>query len=294
MANIRKVITKRAHKLIDYDRHRDSVKKLKDRTDRTHGDEKKLGQLEAALDQATRDYQNINNTLMREIPILLSLRISFADPCFRTLFWYQLKVFQALQVTFSKLTRSTFKTPLSAKDGYLLKEIELLQMLSELSLVKRPFKSSDGTEIRGAFYDENDNNLTLSSSNEKYPPSSAASPPSYGQLSPTSPSSASRHQQQLNQAEHFPDMHKQFSPSPIGSTGILSSHASPAADGSVRRQFCVALYDFTGETNDDLSFYRDDRIEIVKKTESANDWWTGKLRGKVGSFPGNYVTALED
>ena len=43
------------------------------------------------------------------------------------------------------------------------------------------------------------------------------------------------------------------------------------------------------QADGDLSFKTGDRIEIVKKTESQEDWWTGRLDGVEGVFPGNYV-----
>lgn len=39
----------------------------------------------------------------------------------------------------------------------------------------------------------------------------------------------------------------------------------------------------------DLSFSAGDRIEIVEMSESADDWWTGKLDGRTGIFPGTYT-----
>ena len=52
--------------------------------------------------------------------------------------------------------------------------------------------------------------------------------------------------------------------------------------------FVTALYDFDGQGQGDLVFREGDRIKIVKKTESSNDWWEGELRGVQGSFPANY------
>lgn len=52
--------------------------------------------------------------------------------------------------------------------------------------------------------------------------------------------------------------------------------------------FVVALYDFEGEGQGDLSFREGDTIRIVKKTETDQDWWEGELRGVRGSFPANY------
>ncbi|RPA87959.1 reduced viability upon starvation protein [Ascobolus immersus RN42] len=51
----------------------------------------------------------------------------------------------------------------------------------------------------------------------------------------------------------------------------------------------TALYDFEAQAEGDLTFAAGDVIEIVQKTPNENEWWTGKLRGVVGQFPGNYV-----
>lgn len=53
----------------------------------------------------------------------------------------------------------------------------------------------------------------------------------------------------------------------------------------------TALYDFAGEGQGDLSFREGDRIKVVKKTASTDDWWEGELRGVQGSFPANYCQA---
>lgn len=45
----KKLITKREHKLVDYDRHRDSHKKLTSKSDRDVRDEKRLGQIETVF-----------------------------------------------------------------------------------------------------------------------------------------------------------------------------------------------------------------------------------------------------
>jgi amphiphysin len=55
--------------------------------------------------------------------------------------------------------------------------------------------------------------------------------------------------------------------------------------------YVVALYDFDAQADGDLSFKTGDRIEIVEKTESAEDWWTGRLNGQQGVFPGKSRSA---
>ncbi|CAI4063523.1 Ysc84p SKDI_08G0580 [Saccharomyces kudriavzevii IFO 1802] len=51
----------------------------------------------------------------------------------------------------------------------------------------------------------------------------------------------------------------------------------------------IALYNFAGEQPGDLAFKKGDAISILKKSDSQNDWWTGRINGKEGIFPANYV-----
>uniref|UniRef100_A0A7N6BYS8 Osteoclast-stimulating factor 1 n=1 Tax=Anabas testudineus TaxID=64144 RepID=A0A7N6BYS8_ANATE len=53
---------------------------------------------------------------------------------------------------------------------------------------------------------------------------------------------------------------------------------------------CKALYAYDAQDTDELSFNAEDIIDIVK--EDASGWWTGRLRGKQGLFPNNYVTKI--
>ncbi len=57
--------------------------------------------------------------------------------------------------------------------------------------------------------------------------------------------------------------------------------------------FVTALYDFGGQSAGDLAFQEGDRIRVVKRTESTDDWWDGELHGVKGSFPANYVELAE-
>ncbi|XP_077119978.1 unconventional myosin-Ie [Ranitomeya variabilis] len=53
---------------------------------------------------------------------------------------------------------------------------------------------------------------------------------------------------------------------------------------------CKALYAYDAQDTDELSFNANDIIEIIKEDNSG--WWTGRLRGKQGLFPNNYVTKI--
>uniref|UniRef100_A0A8C5A1C9 Myosin IEa n=1 Tax=Gadus morhua TaxID=8049 RepID=A0A8C5A1C9_GADMO len=53
---------------------------------------------------------------------------------------------------------------------------------------------------------------------------------------------------------------------------------------------CRALYAYDAQDTDELSFNADELIEIIK--EDASGWWTGRIRGKQGLFPNNYVSKI--
>jgi amphiphysin len=93
----------------------------------------------------------------------------------------------------------------------------------------------------------------------------------------------------------------QLTPS-ISSASIASSSAAAAAAGKKKPPppppkrkpstqkdvYVIAEYEFRAESDGDLGFRAGDRIKVVKKTDSVNDWWEGEIGGRKGSFPANY------
>ncbi|KAL5598349.1 hypothetical protein BROUX41_003592 [Berkeleyomyces rouxiae] len=53
-------------------------------------------------------------------------------------------------------------------------------------------------------------------------------------------------------------------------------------------EYVVAQFDFAGQGSGDLPFRAGDRIKIIKKTGTDQDWWEGEVGGARGSFPANY------
>ncbi|XP_063173201.1 unconventional myosin-Ie-like [Candoia aspera] len=53
---------------------------------------------------------------------------------------------------------------------------------------------------------------------------------------------------------------------------------------------CRALYAYDAQDTDELSFNANDFIEIIR--EDPAGWWEGRIRGKEGLFPGNYVEKI--
>jgi hypothetical protein len=62
----------------------------------------------------------------------------------------------------------------------------------------------------------------------------------------------------------------------------------PKKIGSFQGEYVTAMYDFDSLTPGDLDFKEGDRIRVIKKTQSSQDWWEGEVHGKQGSFPANY------
>ncbi|NXN99262.1 HCLS1 protein, partial [Rhinopomastus cyanomelas] len=53
----------------------------------------------------------------------------------------------------------------------------------------------------------------------------------------------------------------------------------------------VALYDYQGEGEDEISFDPDDTVTHIEMVDEG--WWRGQCRGKTGLFPANYVKLLQ-
>ncbi|RMZ27222.1 hypothetical protein D0859_08705 [Hortaea werneckii] len=59
---------------------------------------------------------------------------------------------------------------------------------------------------------------------------------------------------------------------------------SPAQPGQA-----VAKFTFDADQPGDLGFKKGEVITIVKRTDNETDWWTGRIGGREGIFPSNYV-----
>lgn len=89
----------------------------------------------------------------------------------------------------------------------------------------------------------------------------------------------------------------------LSNTRLGGSNASPSRpSASSKPNFggapktnatqAIALYTFKGEQSGDLPFKKGDVIDILKKSETTDDWWTGRNNGHIGIFPANYVELI--
>lgn len=89
-------------------------------------------------------------------------------------------------------------------------------------------------------------------------------------------------------ADHFNRDRSYASASASAPSSIAGKKKPPPPPPPSNRLFVTARYDFGGQGPGDLSFREGDRIRVLRKTESTDDWWEGELRGVKGSFPANY------
>jgi amphiphysin len=190
------------------------------------------------------------------MPIFLDLRIEFVDPCFATFYHCQLKVYEALYKELRNLADANFDMSCSAMNGFVAKWDTAQNLFDELTIPKRRGKDAASSA-----------QLALSQSG------SNADIPSGAVSKDTSNNFAS-----MNSAA-----------APLASMAAVGA-ALPKS--GLSKKYVIALYDFEAQAEGDLSFRRDDKIEVVEKTENQNDWWTGKINGMTGQFPGNYVADI--
>lgn len=55
---------------------------------------------------------------------------------------------------------------------------------------------------------------------------------------------------------------------------------------------CKAMFDYSSDVPDDLSFNTGDVIKVKKKI--SEEWFEGEINGRVGMFPAAYVEIVKD
>jgi len=303
MKAIRKSITKRDHKLIDYDRHNNSLTKLRDKKEKSLNDEKNLFKLEQDFEIASNEYDYINTAMKTDLPKFMQLATRFIDPLFHSFFYMQLNIFYLLLEKlngFAESSQINVAVPAAqVVPDYEARRTDAHAHIENLSITKRIVSTSKLVQANratggGSSLGRSVSSTTTASSNStstRAPPPmrSASNTSSSGFLkaAPPPPPSASS-------APPPPYSPPSGAAAPAFAVGKKAPPPPPPLKPKPKpaepeRQYVVALYDFEAQADGDLDFKQGDRIEVLEKTESSEDWWTGRLDGRQGVFPGNYV-----
>ncbi|KAN0100940.1 hypothetical protein V8E55_000924 [Tylopilus felleus] len=302
---IRKTITKRDHKLVDYDRFNNSLTKLRDKKEKSLSDEKNLFKLEQDFEIATNEYDYINNALKQDLPRFMQLATHFIDPLFHSYYYMQLNIYYLFLEKMNSFAEGKYNVTNCSgsqiQSDYENRRTDAWSQIEGLGITKRIISTSKLVQAKraeagvGAPIGRTPSTATSSSATSytsrvmpapaygspsfvKKPPPPPPPPP--GQLTaPPPPYSASDHGNSAVAAAATAATKRPPPPPPL--------KPKPKPEPVV--EYVTALYDFDAQADGDLSFKTGDRIEIVKKSESQEDWWTGRLNGVEGVFPGNYV-----
>ncbi|KAI1778344.1 BAR-domain-containing protein [Hypoxylon cercidicola] len=295
---IRKTATKREHKKLDFDRRNATLKKIQEKKDKTAKDEKALWKAESDVEQATQEFNYFNDLLKDELPKLFGLERQFIQPLFQSFYYMQLNIFYTLHEKMQHCDIGYFDLTLDVEEAFMKKRADIQEQTELLTIVrfktsgqKKPPKygnkpaieagprpaglltagpTSSGTqELAAIKYGQPQSDLV-----ENPPPPYSAASAMKSPMSPPLSSPASSGLAALAAGKPKPPPPK---PKPMRLSG-----APPP-------ETATALYDYSAQAENDISFRAGDIIEIVSRTQNENEWWIGKCHGKQGQFPGNYV-----
>ncbi|CAN8106502.1 unnamed protein product [Discula destructiva] len=322
---IRKQLIKRDHKQLDYDRHRLTLKKLQDKKDRSAKDEKAMWKAENDCEAATHDYNYFNDLLKEELPKLFVLESEFIKPLFQSFYYMQLNIFYTLHEKMQQCDIGYFDLTRDIEEAFHAKRGDIQEQAEKLSIVKfkttgqrRPPKYGpkptlgSSTQPAGLLTQGTgtSDDTAASGYGSPAPSSSAAAAPLRSSLSlrekprPSDIQTAGGGHAYSNSLDKPPPPYSAglsspplTSPKPGSLAAAAAAKAKPPPpkpkpsrlSGAPPVETVTALYDYSAQAEGDLSFRAGEVIEIVSRTQNENEWWIGKLQGRQGQFPGNYV-----
>jgi len=250
-----------------------------------------LFKLEQDFELATNEYDYINNAMKADLPRFMTMATQFIDPLFHSFFYMQLNIFYVLLEKMNSFAEEAkfdvANTPgEQISDDYVQKRTDAWQKIEDMNIIKRIISVSKMVQAsrNQSTLGRTPSSATSSLSATAPPKRSVSSVGSSFKKAPPPPPSAS-------------NPPPPYAPMADGAVAAAATKRAPPPPPPLKPkpkaepqvQYVTALYDFAAQADGDLSFKTGDRIEIVERTASAEDWWTGRLRGKQGVFPGNYV-----
>ncbi|KDE04005.1 hypothetical protein MVLG_05507 [Microbotryum lychnidis-dioicae p1A1 Lamole] len=284
LKKIRKTITKREHKLVDYDRFNNSYKKQSDKKEKSLSDEKNLFKLEQDLEQATQEYEHYNGMLKNDIPHFLRLTTAFISPIFQTFYFIKVGILYTMldkmqswgSQHYGDMSIQGIESMHYERLGDAVERLEALTITKRYvgsARMMQQHRETSGSDTASTYSRTFRTGSVAPSSYASKPPVRAGS---YGTPNATAEDPA-------------PPYTAGGASSVVAGKRAAPPPPAPKRPGGPAVTYVTALYDYAATAEGDLSFSAGDRIELVTKTASTEDWWTGKVHGQQGVFPGNYV-----
>ncbi len=76
---------------------------------------------------------------------------------------------------------------------------------------------------------------------------------------------------------------------------LMASNGSASPTANCVLDYVIALYSFQSQNEEELSFQKSERLEIIERPINDPDWWKARNQnGEVGLVPKNYVQIVSD
>ncbi len=304
-------IVKRSHKMVDFDRHRHAFKKLAAQTGRSIGEEAKLEKVRAAVRDASDDYVLFNDALKEDLPAFFALQAALMQPVLDTVMAFNQRFHAHQQEAHARSALfplggggakngPSYHEILDAYEAQMegvlgrIGEIPMLQHASGRPTSARPRDGASSVGRRSPLRDGGDDD-DHKASHERRPdrkesrqatdiPSQAIAPREHRREG----EKAGSHKTVVG------ELAARLSSARLDAPPMKASpmSTSPPPPPKRRADFVRAAFDFASTEEGDISFARGDLIEVIHRTPSLDDWWTGKVKGRTGSFPANYTEPI--
>ncbi|ODV61985.1 amphiphysin [Ascoidea rubescens DSM 1968] len=297
--SVKKMALKRNHKQLDLDRHNNTLKKYESKKEETAKDIERLSKAQTNVTIAQEEYDYYNNLLKSELPFLFQYQAEFIQPLFVSFYYMQLSIFytlynrmEELKIPYFDLSGDILES-FNAKRGNIHEQAEALGIThfkighakAKLEATKRRYAKKEEEAASETAANSNVNNQALP---PYTPPGTTPIGSSYANTTNSVYSNPA--------VSTYSPVSSAGNSNLGGYTGYVAPGAAPvmptgnpAAPPVAPVETCTALYDFVPQAQGDLAFSAGQVIEVVQRTPDSNGWWTGRLNGATGVFPGNYV-----
>jgi hypothetical protein len=220
---------------------------------------------EQKFNAAKENYLNLNDELLKDIPLLIDDRVPFFEPCMAALATHLGHYYENCRTIVGDLSQSVAKVDRSGVLDHprITTPVEASAATHKISVAKGEITSVNSTrrnttaltstEVNNAFEKE--------ASTPQPQPSQAQAKQRTATVGPTA-----------NPPMANPNAARKQPPIPPSKT--------------VKAK---ALYDFAAQEHNELAFRVGDVLTILNQN---GDWWEGELNGRRGLIPGNYVQLL--
>ena len=315
---MRKTIKKREDRKLDFERYQGRVDSQLKKKGRSERDDAVLTKSQSELEAATEAYHTADDNLRGCLPRLITSVFSLLPHFLAAQVQLQNDLLgHYYTMLHSYCTEEGFPSPAPPMDEVVRswndafkpvqREVESLAVLANGKTTRTSLDNGHRRPSASAFNAHRQQSVSPArnlppspSQDAKSKPSVSPAPssvlgpitPSETFLSPSSSQTPMSHSPAGPNTDYFSRDRQPSATSNMSMASLAQKKRPPPPPPprlpSQHAIFVTALYDFDGQSEGDLSFREGDRIRVVKKTESTDDWWQGELRGLQGPFPANY------